>query len=101
MMTTRLLKRIVPVAVVSATVGLLGVSSGDNGDDRKDHDNDHGKDRDKDCDHDKDGDKFCFKMVRSQAAQNSHCLAKASARVTIQVPGTGRGDGGRRSWFAA
>ena len=87
MVTARLLKRIVPIAVVGTTVGLLGVSSGDNRDDRKDHDDDRSKDRDKDCDHDKDGDKFCFKMVRSLAAQNSNCLAKASARVMIKSLG--------------
>jgi hypothetical protein len=85
MMATRLLKRIVPVAVIGTTVGLLGVSSGDNRDDGKDHD----RDRDKDCDKDKDGDKFCFKMVRSAAIQNPNpnCLANASARVMIKSLG--------------
>jgi len=89
MVTTRLLKRIVPVAVVGTTVGLLGISSGDNRDHGKDHDKDHDKDRDKDCDKDKDGDRFCFKMVRSAAIQspNPVCLAKASARVMIKSLG--------------
>lgn len=83
MMTTRLLKRIVPVAVVGTTIGLLGVSSGDN----RDNDKDHDKDRDRDCDKDKDGDRFCFKMVRSAAAENSKCLANVSARVMIKSLG--------------
>jgi len=85
MRTTRLLKRIVPVAVVGTTVGLLGVSAGDNKEYGKDHDKDH----DKDCDKDKDGDRFCFKMVRSAAIQspNKVCLVNASARVMIKSLG--------------
>jgi hypothetical protein len=83
MMTTRLLKRSVPVAVMGTALGLLGVSAGDNGH----HDGGHDKDHDRDCDkdHDKDHDEFCFKMVVSDGAKT--CLPHARAQVTIEPQG--------------
>jgi hypothetical protein len=89
MMTTRLLKRSVPVAVMGTALGLLGVSSGDNRDDDKDHDKDHDKDRDLKCDkrHDNDHDKICFNMVRSPGAVAAKCLPHARARVTVKSLG--------------
>jgi hypothetical protein len=95
MMTTRLLKRIVPVAVMGTALGLLGVSSGDtmghdrdhNKDRDKDHDKDRDKDHDRDCDfdhdkdHDEDGNAIHFNMIVSAGAQQ--CLPNARARVTI------------------
>ena len=71
MMTARLLKRSVPVAVMGTTLGLLGVSSGDtSAEDALNHKKGH--------------DAISFKMVASAVG----CLKKATARVTVRSLGT-------------
>lgn len=86
MMTARLLKRSVPIAVMGGALGLLGVSSVSSGD-TGDHDRDYGKEHDKnhngECDrgHNRDPNQICFKMVVSGGAAN--CLPRATARVTV------------------
>lgn len=68
MMTMRLLKRSVPIAVMGTALGLLGVSSGDTflQEDTSSH-----------------RDVISFRMVRSAAAEAAKCLSKAHARVTV------------------
>lgn len=87
MMTARLLKRSVPVAVMGAALGLLGVSSGDTGDHDRDRDKDRDKHHDGDCDrgHGRNHDQICFKMVVSGGA--AACLPHATARVTVKSLG--------------
>jgi hypothetical protein len=80
MMTTRLLKRSVPIAVMGTTLGLLSLSSGDTTDHDKDRESDHDKD------HDRDRDVIRFNMVVSGGA--AKCLPKARARVTVRSLGT-------------
>lgn len=86
MMTTRLLKRSVPVAVMGTALGLLGASCDDtSAQEDTSSQGDTSSQEEAISHHDRDA--ISFTMVRSGASLMADCLQHARARVTVRSLG--------------